>query len=230
MNTTLNLRYVIRGNIQHLPPVLRLQTQIPAPIIVLKQNVYEHIQKKYPEYADRTKLILTDKEIQQYLDAHKIRVVVFPAFSTMRRCKEVQIFHGGLSDKTHLETPRLSLYDLILFPGQKSVDKVKKANLLDKIIEWDIIGYPKFDPMLTNQLTYEKCFNNDKPTILYAPTWISATRPKAGDVAHRFSPHGESSLPLWGLEIVKEVSKKYNLIVKFHSKIYESEENIHKKM
>lgn len=230
MNSDLKIRYVVRGNIQHLPPVMRLQTKICVPIIVFKQEVYDHIVAKYPQYAEKTLLIPDRQTVKEYLLKEKIRLVIFPAFTNLHRCKEVQIFHGGLSDKRHIETPVLSLYDLVLFPGKKSADKVKKANLLDKVIAWDTVGYPKFDPLINNQLKYEKCFNNVKPTILYAPTWISSTRPDVTGVTHRFSPHGESSLPLWGLALIKEVSKKYNLIVKFHSKIFETGDEIHKEM
>jgi hypothetical protein len=231
MTDNLQIRYIIKGNIQHLPPVLRLQTLIPAPIIVFRQEVFDHIQKNYPVYADKTLLIPTSNEVKKHLKKEKIRVAIYPAFVTMRRCVEVEIFHGGLSDKTHLETPLLSLYDLILFPGQKSVDKVEKANLLNKVIKWDIVGYPKFDPLINKNLNYKKCFNNDKPTILYAPTWISETRVKANQkLTYRFSPHGESSLPLWGMDILKYVSEKYNLIVKFHSKVIQDGSSIHTEM
>jgi len=230
MGSDLKIRYIIKGNIQHLPPVIRLQSQIPAPIIVFKIEVYHHIQKKYPEFADRVIFIPFEREVKKHLVQHKIRVAIYPAFTNLRRCLEVQIFHGGLSDKTHLETPVLWRYDLVLFPGQKSVDKVKKANLLDKVIAWDIIGYPKFDPLINNHLDDEKCFDNDKPVILYAPTWISSTRPTAFKKEHRFTAHGESSLPLWGLELIKKVPEKYNLIVKFHSKVYEEGDDTHSKM
>jgi CDP-glycerol glycerophosphotransferase (TagB/SpsB family) len=207
-----------------------LQTEIPAPMIVYHQEVYDHIQKNYPTYADRTLLISSRKEVKAHLTKEKIRVAIYPAFTTTRCCVEVQIFHGGLSDKTFIESPFLSIYDLVLFPGQKSVDKVKKAKLLDKVIDWDIIGYPKFDPLINKNLSYHKCFNNNKPTILYAPTWISSTRPNSTNIQHRFSPHGESSLPLWGLEIVKQIPGEYNLIVKFHSKIFDDGDLIHKAM
>jgi len=230
MASDLKIRYIVRGNIQHLPPVIRLQTQIPAPIIVYSIEVYDHIHKKYPEYADRTIFIPFDTEIKNHIVENKIRLVIYPAFSSMRRCLEVEIFHGGLSDKTHLETPVLALYDLVLFPGQKSVDKVQKANLLDKLVSWDIVGYPKFDPLINNHIENNKIFDNNRPTILYAPTWISATRPKTDISLHRFSPHGESSLPIWGLELIKQIPEKFNLIVKFHSKVFETGDDIHRQM
>lgn len=156
MNNGIEIRYIIKGNIQHLPPVLRLQTLLPAPILVSKKELFEHIKKKYPDLIDRTFLIPTNQELKQYLTRERVRVAVLPAFTSLRRCIEVQIFHGGLSDKTHLENPLLSLYDLLLFPGQKSVDKVAKAKLLDKVVDWDIVGYPKFDPLIKNQLEYKK--------------------------------------------------------------------------
>jgi len=153
---------------------------------------------------------------------------MYPAFQNLNRGLAVIVFHVGLSDKRYLENARISRYDLVLFPGDKSRDKVNNANLLDKIIKWKVIGYPKFDPLCNNTLDYTPVFDNGNPTILYAPTWISITKP--GATGHRHTEHGESSLPLWGLSILENMPVDKNLIVKFHCLIHEGGDTIHNQM
>ena len=64
--------------------------------------------------------------------------------------------------------------------------------------------------------------------MLYAPTWISSTKP--GATKHRHSQHGESSLPLWGMNILKHVPENINLIVKFHCLVHEGGDTVHRQM
>ena len=106
------------------------------------------IHTRYPEFSDRTYLVKYAFQGQRLLRKYRVRLVVYPAFRVLNRGLAVEIFHGGLSDKRYLENSTIARYDLVLFPGEKSRDKVENANLLDKIIKWEIIGYPKFDPLL----------------------------------------------------------------------------------
>jgi CDP-glycerol glycerophosphotransferase (TagB/SpsB family) len=43
----------------------------------------------------------------------------------------------------------------------------------------------------------------------------------------KFSEYGESSLPLWGTKLIKAISPRWNLIIKYHSRIYESHRDIY---
>ncbi len=45
-----------------------------------------------------------------------------------------------------------------------------------------------------------------------------------------FSPHGESSLPLWGERLVRAVGTRWNLIIKYHSRINPNETSIYEKI
>lgn len=165
--------YYVNNNIQHFPPVYRLQTRLPGPIIVRGQKILDYIKETYPEISNRTFLIRNRSKARTFLKKHQIRVVVYPAFQTLNFGLSVEIFHGGLSDKRYLENAFISLYDLVLFPGEKSRDKVAKAELLDDVVNYEVIGYPKFDPLISDTLDYKPLFDNGKKTVLYAPTWIS---------------------------------------------------------
>ncbi|MFT4542978.1 MAG: hypothetical protein ACI841_004297 [Planctomycetota bacterium] len=220
MTEQLDIAYYIRSNIQHLPPVLRLQEELPGPILTADPNVVELIKRKYPEHAARLVFLKRTWQAKSYVRRNKIRILIYPAFKNLNRGLSVEIFHGGLSDKRYLETSLITLYDLVLFPGQKSADKVEKADLLHRVKAWEIIGYPKFDPLVDRSLQYEPVFSNGMPTVLYAPTWISETRPCAEQEKFRFSQHGESSIPRWGKKIVQCLPEGVNLIIKFHSRVH----------
>ena len=226
--TEYNVAYYVNNNIQHFPPVNQLQATLPGLILVRGEKVLDLINTRYPGYSDRTYLVRHAYQGQRLLRKHRIRLVIYPAFQNLNRGLAVEIFHGGLSDKRYLENVRIARYDLVLFPGKKSRDKVENANLLDKVIKWKIIGYPKFDPLRNNTLQYTPVFDNGNPTILYAPTWISITKP--GATTHRHSQHGESSLPLWGLNLLKNIPSNINLIVKFHCLVHEGGDTIHNEM
>ena len=43
----------------------------------------------------------------------------------------------------------------------------------------------------------------------------------------KFSKHGESSINLWALEIVKQLSKHYNIIIKYHSRLERTQGDIY---
>lgn len=221
--------YYVNDNIQHFPPVHRLQSRYPGIIIVRGEGILENIRNNYPEYIDRTFLITNRSKVKKLLKKHKVRIVVYPAFKTLNFGLSVEVFHGGLSDKRYLENAFISLYDLVLFPGKKSADKVEKAHLLDHIVKYDVVGYPKFDPLINKSLEVEPLFNNGKSTVLYAPTWISNLR-ENGKNQHKFSLHGESSLPLWGIELLKNIPDNINLIVKFHCLVNEDGNSVNVQM
>ncbi|NMP15142.1 CDP-glycerol glycerophosphotransferase family protein [Thalassotalea sp. Y01] len=220
--------YYVNNNIQHFPPVYRLQQRLPGPVIVRGKDILKYIKEKYPEIGERTYYIRNRNKARAFLKKHKMRAVVYPMFKTLNFGLSVEIFHGGLSDKRYLENAYISMYDLVLFPGQKSVDKVAKVDLVEHIKRYEVIGYPKFDPLIDASLDYTPLFDNGKPTVLYAPTWVSEA--KEGAKGHRFSLHGESSLPLWGLDLVKHMPEDINLIVKFHALVQGGADSVNQQM
>ena len=113
-----NVAYYVNNNIQHFPPVLRLQTELPGPIIVRGKEILEYIQKKYPELAKRTFYISNRNKAKAFLKKHQIRVVVYPAFKTLNFGLGIEVFHGGLSYKRYLENRLRENFNLSGVPIQ----------------------------------------------------------------------------------------------------------------
>lgn len=209
--------YYLVTDIQHIPPVIRLYPHLGGVVFTKNQKIYEQINTKYKDQNIKVLLCKSRKEINKLIREYKIRVMIYPSYHVLYGGKAIEIFHGGLSDKNYVESVKVLVYDYVLFPGEKTKDKVKRSGYLKHVPEWKIVGYPKFDPLIGKTLKYDKLFNNDKKTVLYAPTWISQN---VKFKMIKFSPHGESSLEVWAKEIVKALHNDYNLIIKYHSRIY----------
>lgn len=219
--------YFICSNIQHLPPVIQLYPRLGGELITTKKEVSDLVKGKYSEMGIPVHLCKNIQQARKKARKLKLRMVIHTSFHLLYCGKAVQIFHGGLSDKRYLESARLISYDLVLFPGQKSVDKVKLATTLSWLKEWYVVGYPKFDPYLNGQLSPLRLFSNNRKTILYAPTWVSQVTSMQIGQRSRF---GESSLQIWSLAILQQLSGKYNLILKFHSNMNESKLDIYQQI
>lgn len=211
-----SIAYFLVTDIQHVPPVIRLFPHLGGIVITENKAIYDLITTKY-QSLNIPILFSTRKEAHKIIIQHKIRVVIYPSYHILFRAKAVQIFHGGLSDKNYVESVKILLYDLVLFPGEKTKDKVNKAGYLKSIPQWELVGYPKFDPLINKTLTHPSSFNNGRKTILYAPTWVSQNE---NFKTIKFSEHGESSLHIWSKEIIRALHKDYNIIIKYHSRIY----------
>lgn len=218
MNQTQDYKiaYYLHTDIQHLPPVIRLLPYLGGILITSNKSIYDHYKKKYNKFNNPIYLVKHRKDSVRIVLRNKIRLVIYPGFNSFYWGKAVEIFHGGLSDKNYVESLKIMQYNLVLFPGEKTKDKVKKSGYLKYIKNWEIIGYPKFDALINNQLKITPLFNNNKKIILYAPTWISTNTITR---IIKFSKYGESSLNIWGKDLIKELHKDYNIIIKYHSRI-----------
>lgn len=219
--------YYVLTDIQHLPPVIRLYPYLGGNVYVRKKEIYDHLMEKYKDLNINAYYCKKRKEAQRLIRKHGIRVMIYPSFHTTFVGKAVEIFHGGLSDKNYVESLKILQYDFVLFPGEKTKDKVQESGYLKHIPNWKIIGYPKFDPLIKKSLDYTPLFNNGRKTVLYAPTWISQ---EIDSKIIKFSEHGESSLELWGKEIIKALHKDYNLIIKYHSRIFRKPGDIYEQI
>ena len=219
--------YYLVTDIQHIPPMIRLYPYLGGIVFTKKQEIYDRINEKYADYNVKVVLCKSRAEIQKLLRKYKIRVMIYPSYHVLYGGKAVEIFHGGLSDKNYVESVKILVYDYVLFPGEKTKDKVEKSGYLKHVPEWKIIGYPKFDPLINATLQVEPLFQNGRKTILYAPTWISQN---VNFKIIKFSEYGESSLDLWAKEIVKALHNDYNLIIKYHSRIYRKPGDIYEQI
>lgn len=218
------IAYYLTTDIQHIPPVIRLYPHLGGIVITNNEEIFNQLKTKYADYNIRCYLITKRKEANKIIIRNRIRVVIYPSYYVLFRGKAIQIFHGGLSDKNYVESVKILMYDKVLFPGEKTKDKVNRSGYLKFIPEWQIIGYPKFDPLVNKTISVTPVFNNNKKTILYAPTWVSQNK---GFRIIKFSEYGESSLHLWAKEIIKELCKDYNIIIKYHSRIFRETNDIY---
>jgi hypothetical protein len=226
-NRTSDIGYFITSNIQHLPPIIQLFPVLGGILITTNQDVYSQVIGKYADLHIPVILCSSLTEARKTARRKKLRLMIYTSFHLLYCGPAVQIFHGGLSDKRYLESARLISYDLVLFPGQKAVDKVRLATTLSWIKNWKLVGYPKFDPYINQQSVRPEYFENKRKTILYAPTWVSeVTRMKPG----QRSLYGESSLTRWSVELIRQLAPEYNLIFKFHSRLLSGKLDIYEKI
>lgn len=227
MNKNYKIGYFLVTDIQHIPPVIRLYPTLRGTIFTSNEKIYKHLISKYSFLNPDVIFSKDEKEIQKIIVKKGIRLMIYPSYHVLYRGKAVEIFHGGLSDKNYVESVKILVYDYVLFPGEKTKDKVAKSGYLKYVPKWDIIGYPKFDPLTNQELKVEPLFKNNRKTILYAPTWISQ---KVNLKMIKFSQYGESSLELWTKEIIRALYKDYNLIIKYHSRIYRKPGDIYEQI
>jgi len=219
--------YYLVTDIQHIPPVIRLYPHLGGIVFTKKKEIYDRINDKYAEFGIKVFLCRSRTQIQKLIKKHQIRVMIYPSYHVLYGGKAIEIFHGGLSDKNYVESVKILAYDYVLFPGEKTKDKVARSGYLKNVPEWKIIGYPKFDPLINATLKVKPLFDNGRKTILYAPTWISQN---ANFKIIKFSPHGESSLELRAKEIVKALHNDFNIIIKYHSRIYRNSGDIYEQI
>jgi len=206
--------YYILTDIQHIPPVIKVYEKLGGIIITKNQIICDYIQEHYAHLNPKLELITRTRKATEIAKKYDLKIIIYTGFQMIHRSYAIQIFHG-VSDKHYIEDKRILKYDLCLVPGQKHIDKFKHAKLYRKKHKFVLAGYPKFDSIVNDSSRINQIFHNDKPTILYAPTWISEN--SGAKVA--FSKFGESSLPGWGKQLIEAVAGKWNLIIKYHSRI-----------
>ncbi len=207
--------YYLKTDIQHIPPVINIYKKLGGIIFTKNPKIYEFILKNHADLNPKVYLIKRSKEARKVAREENIRIFIYTGFQILYWGYSVQVFHG-VSDKNYVESKKILRYDLLLVPGQKHIDKFKRAKLYKHPERFKIVGYPKFDDIINNKKKVKPVFENNNPTILYAPTWISQN----SGIKMKFSPYGESSLPVWGKKIIKAFSdKNWNLIIKYHSRI-----------
>jgi hypothetical protein len=152
-----------------------------------------------PEYAGYTHLFTTACDLDAY------DLVITPTFLRQEErsahTRVVQIFHG-MSDKPFTYERDFHDYLLCLCVGQRQVDRLLQYEH-NRSMRWTMIGYPKFD----HPPTVPALFDNNKPTVIYCPTWRKG---------------GMSSLDLFlrHSDVIAHLAVAYNIIVKPHPNIF----------
>jgi len=224
MSGSYKIAYWLRTDIQHFAHIRPIYDNLGGIILTKNPAIYSYLKERFP-YLDKDLLLVRNStEAKKHMNRLDIKVVVYTGFQMIFWGYSVQVFHGA-SDKHYLlEHKRILLYDLLLLPGQKHMDKILGTYELKHPDRFKIVGYPKFDKLVNRSITASPLFSNGKPVILYAPTWIT----RGSGSRLKFSSHGESSLPLWGERIIRAVVPHYNLIIKYHSRIYDAHKDIYR--
>ena len=110
----------------------------------------------------------------------------------------VQLHHGE-SDKPPSFGKTLRLYDHHIVAGEAAVDRLVAGGLVLSAARVSIVGRPVTDGLATARPA------NDKPTVLYAPTWESYHVDSA-----------LSSVGSMGLDIIKRMPAGIDLVVRLH--------------
>ncbi len=209
------IAYWIRTDVQHFAHIRPVYDSLGGVILTKNPAVYDFMKKKFPYLLQDLRLVKNSTHARLLLNKLNTKVVVYTGFQMIFWGYSVQVFHGA-SDKHYLlKHHRILLYDLLLLPGRKHMDKIISEYDLKHPERFKIVGYPKFDKLVSNTLSYSPMFDNGKPTILYAPTWIS----QGSGSRLSFSDHGESSLPIWGEKLIRAIAPRWNLIIKYHSRV-----------
>lgn len=223
MQDNYKIAYWIRTDIQHFAHIRPIYDSLGGVILTKNPTIFNFLREKHPHLAEDLILVKNSTEAKKIMYRMGTKLVVYTGFQLIFWGYSIQVFHGA-SDKHYLlENKRILLYDLLLLPGRKHMDKITGAYYLKHPEKFKLVGYPKFDRLVSGTLKSTPLFNNGKPTILYAPTWIT----EGSGSKLNFSPHGESSLPLWGLSLIRAIAPKWNLIIKYHSRIYDSHASIY---
>lgn len=154
------------------------------------------------EYRGYTHLFSNNCDLDSY------DLVVTPSFlraeERTNKTRAVQIFHG-MSDKPFTYERDFSDYLMCLCVGQRQADRLRQTPC-NRDLKYKPIGYPKFD----NPPIAAPLFSNSKKTIIYCPTW-------------RKENISSIEIFLDNLDVVAEIAKDYNLIVKPHPNIFNPE-------
>lgn len=217
------IAYWLRTDPQHWEHIKPVYDKLGGYILTKNINIYNYLKQKQPHIGQNMVFVKNSMAARRFLYKNRIRIVVYTGFQQIYWGYSVQVFHGS-SDKNYLLTKNLVLmYDLLLLPGKKHLDSITSVYGTRIANRMKLVGYPKFDALVRGEIHDRPLFDNTKPVILYAPTWISQN---SGTIM-RFSEHGESSLLLWGKRLVRILAPRYNLIIKYHSRINPGENGIY---
>jgi hypothetical protein len=124
----------------------------------------------------------------------------------MRRCTTFFLGHGSGDKKYGTDPERLKAYDYHFLTGPKHLEKLRDSGLSipdEKLIK---IGNVRFDDYInkkidrTAELDRLGIVDRTRKNVLYAPTW----------------EYGNGTLEKYGYTFCKEITRKYNLIIRPH--------------
>ena len=192
--------------------------------------VTELVRSVYPAFAPKVRSLaipflawlqkaLTGAEEQSRLASLLTHIPYFRSFDAIvvpeRTTTIVRHFIGkrtrliftphGAGDKAIMLDPRDRFFDFVLVAGEKSEQRLLEAGTITPG-RYAVNGYVKLDFMRMAARNRSPLFNNDRPTVLYAP---------------HFRPD-QSSWPVMGTQIIEAFAKqdRFNLVVAPHIRLF----------
>lgn len=214
--------YYTGANIQHLTPLLLLYSHLGGVFYIYKnQSTYNYLREKYSHLSIKIYFSNSISDIKIAIRKNRIRLMIYSDYSELDLVKSIQVFHE-CGDKNYSEHPEIIKYDLSFLAGEKIKDRLERLGILKKIPTWEMTGYPKLDPVMSNKLigSKKRVFDNDRKTILYAPTVLK----------EREGENEQSSVPLWTKKIITSLYTNYNVIIKYHGIVKRRSHNIYKQI
>lgn len=192
MANNMKIAYYNGFHAGHFPHFYPYYKKLGGLVYVNNEKSAKELLVEYPELNITTDLTVLDKyrpDIILYADYH-----IRPKMRTYG-AKHIMVFHA-MENKGYMAVKRdwnwCEKFGLCLLYGNKILQEFKHNGYN---IRYKIIGYPRFDDIKEINV---KIFNNDRKTILVAPTWSN-----------------ESLLTKFTDEILK-LSETYNVILKPH--------------
>lgn len=124
--------------------------------------------------------------------------------------KFIYHFHGCSDKRWFTANGHFKDVDQVLFYGQRMIDIFKELEIYEHVVSEGIVGNYRYAYYLHNQNFFDDLadkeifsqFEKEQPTILYAPTWMDATR--ASSIFKAYKP------------IIENLPDHYNLLIKLH--------------
>jgi hypothetical protein len=82
---------------------------------------------------------------------------------------QIMYQYHGVGDRKYGFDPNFKKFDFMLLPGRYHQDRLVNEKIIDRK-NTKIVGWPKLDYI--NQLENPHLFDNENPTVLYAPHWV----------------------------------------------------------
>jgi hypothetical protein len=128
-----------------------------------------------------------------------------------KKVRQVHCPHG-FSDKSFY-LKECAREDIALIYGQNMLDMLHREGVFKELYSYVVVGNYRYTYFLQNRIFYDtlieqkvlKKFDQQRPIILYAPTWL--------DAQHSTSFFDATS------HLIKNLPEKYNLIIKLHPRL-----------
>lgn len=211
--------YYIANSIYQFAYALPVYKRIGGTFVVHNKKKYKHFMREMAGVAahgENNNKSTPDIIIVKREDVNQLEGILFFLANTINPGaqyeKSITLFHEhGTSDKKYeggspIAIKKLEKYDYILLSGPKNKVRLHDIGLdlpESKMIQ---IGCLRFDDYLSNIINREDAIHalgiidEDRPTILYAPTW----------------KFGNGTFKALANHFIKTITKDYNLILRPH--------------